>query len=86
MDTVMTNMAFARFYASIYAGSLQFGHPSDEVIVRFRNDMKILLPEFYAAVLVVSVKAVRYFERGKVLPMVHCVAIIYISHLLYRQC
>lgn len=69
-------MGFARFNASIYAGSLQSGQSSDEVIVKFRNDMETSLPEFYSAVLVISVKAVGYFESGKVLTLEHWIAAI----------
>ncbi|KAF8543709.1 hypothetical protein BDD12DRAFT_801858 [Trichophaea hybrida] len=48
METILTKMAACEFYASLYAESLQ-------------ENLGSALPEFYAAVLVFSVKAKGYF-------------------------
>ena len=57
-------MAESQFYASVYAGSLQMDFDSHETTKAFRESMKSALPEFYAAVLVFSTKAARYYRKS----------------------
>ena len=61
MDTVVINMAESQFYASVYVGSLQMNFESHGTTEAFRESMKSALPEFYAAVLVFSIRAKGYF-------------------------
>lgn len=51
---ITTKMAVCEFYASIYAESVQ--NP------KIKSSIEIALPEFYASVLVFSMKAKEYFE------------------------
>ncbi|KAF8542357.1 hypothetical protein BDD12DRAFT_802957 [Trichophaea hybrida] len=62
MDTITTKMADCEFYANLYAESLQVTLDSDRTTVAFREGMGSALPEFYAAVLVFSIKAKAYFR------------------------
>ena len=61
MDTVVTNMSHAQFYASVYVESLRVQLDSDDTTLAFRKGVESALPEFYAAVLVFSTKAKGYF-------------------------
>ncbi|KAF8535469.1 hypothetical protein BDD12DRAFT_892769 [Trichophaea hybrida] len=62
MDTITTKMADCEFYANLYAESLQVTLDSDRTTAAFREGTESALPEFYAAVLVFSVKAKAYFR------------------------
>jgi len=62
LDTITTKMAYCQFFATMYAKSLQIALDSDETTVAFREGIESALPEFYAAVLVFSVKATAYFR------------------------
>lgn len=59
-STITKNMADAQFYASIYVFSLQMDLDSTETTDTFRQTLDLALPNFYAAVLVFSVKARSY--------------------------
>lgn len=61
MNTIVTNMAYSQFYASVYAGLQQINLDSEKTTTVFREKIEFGLPKFYAAVLVFSVKANRYF-------------------------
>jgi len=61
LGTITTKMAYCQFYATMYAESLQITLDSNQTTTAFREGMASALPEFYAAVLVFSVKASAYF-------------------------
>jgi len=61
MDTITMKMANCEFYANLYAESLQSILGSDRTTTALREGMGTALPEFYATVLVFSIKAKAYF-------------------------
>jgi hypothetical protein len=68
MTTITEQIAYAQFYASIYAGSEPLKvkletKVTTEAFERMRGDA---LPSFYAAVLVFFVKAKAYFQKTSV--------------------
>ena len=63
MDTITLNMAYSESYASIYT-ALQTDRHSDDTTALLKAKMESALPEFYAAVLVFSVKAEAYFKSA----------------------
>ena len=63
ISTITLNMAYSESYASIYAVLQTDLHP-DDINDPLKAKMKSALPEFYAAVLVFSVKAKGYFESA----------------------
>ncbi|KAF8531295.1 hypothetical protein BDD12DRAFT_869896 [Trichophaea hybrida] len=67
LDTITTKMAYCQFYGTIYGESLQIALDFDQTTTAFREGMASTLPEFYAAVLVFSVKQVHISFR-QVLP------------------
>jgi hypothetical protein len=61
METILTKMAACEFYAGLYAESLHVTLNSERTTLAFEESLDSALPEFYAAVLVFSVKAKGYF-------------------------
>ena len=61
METIIVKMAECEFYASIYAESLQVTLSTHQTTLSFKESSDSALPEFYAAVVVFSVKAKAYF-------------------------
>jgi hypothetical protein len=57
MSTITMNMAYSQFYESMFAAS---NHTND----RLEASMGSALPEFYASVLVFSVKVKSYFSSA----------------------
>jgi hypothetical protein len=66
METIIVKMAECEFYASIYAESLQVTLSSHQTTLSFEESSYSALPEFYAAVVVFSVKAKAYFASTAV--------------------
>jgi hypothetical protein len=66
METIIVKMAECEFYASIYAESLQVTLSSHQTTLSFKESSYSALPEFYAAVVVFSVKAKAYFASTTV--------------------
>jgi len=58
METIIEKMAECEFYASIYAESLQVSLSTHQATLSSSDSA---LPEFYAAVVVFSIKAKAYF-------------------------
>jgi len=66
METIIEKMAECEFYASIYAESLQVTLSTHQATLSFKESSDSALPEFYAAVVVFSVKAKAYFASTAV--------------------
>lgn len=64
MSTITLNMAYSESYASIYT-ALQTDSNPEDTTDPLKAKMKSALPEFYAAVLVFSIKAKGYFESTR---------------------
>lgn len=62
METILPTMADCEVYANFYAQSLQVKFDNDRTAEAFRTEMDLALPEFYASVLVFSIKAKEYFR------------------------
>ena len=62
-ETIVAKMAICEFYANVYMETMQAGHvlSSDQMTRSLQQSLDSALPEFYAAVLVFSVKARQYF-------------------------
>ena len=65
MDTITDQMAYAQFYASIYADSeaLKVNLETKETTEAFERMAQDAMPSFYATILVFFVKAVAYFQK-----------------------
>jgi len=61
METILTRMAACEFYASLYTESLHVTLNSERTTLAFEANLDSALPEFYASILVFSVKAKGYF-------------------------
>jgi len=61
METIITKMADCEFYACMYAEFLQVTLSTHQTTQSFKQSLDSALPEFYAAVLVFSVKVKGYF-------------------------
>ena len=59
-DIVVAKMAVCEFYSSVYEETLKIGLSSTQLTDGLRKTLDLALPEFYAAVLVFSVKARQY--------------------------
>ena len=59
-DTVVAKMAVCEFYSSVYGETLKTELSSTQLTDNLRKALDIALPEFYAAVVVISVKARHY--------------------------
>ena len=68
MGTVKEQMAYAQYFASIYADfeSREVKLETKETTEAFEKMRKDAMPRFYAAVLVFFVKAKTYFQRARV--------------------
>jgi len=62
-ETIVAKMAICEFYANVYLETMQTGHilSSDQMTCSLKRSLDSALPEFYATVLVFSVKARQYF-------------------------
>ena len=62
-ETIVAKLAICEFYANVYVETMQMGNvlSSDKMTYKLRKSLDSALPEFYAAVLVFSVKARQYF-------------------------
>jgi len=63
-ETLVAKMAICEFYANVYVEAMQMGATlcSDKMTNSLQRSLDLALPEFYAAVLVFSVKARQYFD------------------------
>ena len=63
-ETIVAKMAICEFYANVYVESMQIGIAlsGDQMTHSLQQSLDSSLPEFYAAVLVFSVKARQYFD------------------------
>lgn len=63
-ETIVAKMATCEFYGSLYLETMQLGLilSSDQMTRSLQQSLDSALPEFYAAVLVFSVKARQYFD------------------------
>jgi len=59
-DTLVAKMAVCEFYSSVYGETLKTELSSTQLTNDLRKTLDLALPEFYAAVLVFSVKARQY--------------------------
>jgi len=59
-DTLVAKMAVCEFYSSVYGEALKIELSSIQLTDDLRKTLDLTLPEFYAAVLVFSVKARQY--------------------------
>ena len=66
METIIVKMAECEFYTSIYAESLQVTLSTHQTTQSFEESSYSALPEFYAAVVVFSVKVKTYFASTAV--------------------
>ena len=68
MGTIKEQMAYAQYYASIYADyeSREVNLETKETTEAFEKMRKDAMPSFYAAVLVFFVKAKSYFQKTRV--------------------
>ena len=78
-------MAECEFYASIYAESLQVTLSTHQATQSFKESSDSALPEFYAAVVVFSVKAKAYFASIAIGEICFLCRDIY-AHLLSETC
>jgi len=62
-ETIIAKMAICEFYANVYLETTQTGFTlsNDQMTYSLQHSLDSALPEFYAAVLVFSVKARQYF-------------------------
>ena len=60
-ETIVAKMATCEFYANVYAETV-IALSSDQMTCRLQQSLDTALPEFYATVLVFSVKARQYFD------------------------
>ena len=68
MGTIKEQMAYAQYFASIYADfeSREVNLETIETTEAFESLRKEAMPRFYAAVLVFFVKAKSYFQKTRV--------------------
>jgi hypothetical protein len=62
LKTIAVSMANCEFYASVFADSLNRHFTSPETSAAWGRQLQRALPEFYAAVVVFSIKAKSYFK------------------------
>jgi hypothetical protein len=62
-STIVFNMAYSQFCASIYT-ALQEKVDQDDALSKLKAEMDTALPRFYAAVLIFSVKARLYLHSA----------------------
>jgi hypothetical protein len=67
LKTIAVSMANCEFYASIFTDALNRQFTSPETSAAWERQLEMALPEFYASVLVFSVKVKGYFVSGKFL-------------------
>ena len=60
-ETIVAKMAMCEFYANVYMET-GVALSSDQMTLSLQQSLDSSLPEFYAAVLVFSVKARQYFD------------------------
>ena len=65
-QTIVTKIAICEFYANVYVETMHLGPTlsSDQMTHSLQQSLDSALPEFYAAVLVFSVKARQYFDHS----------------------
>jgi hypothetical protein len=61
LKTIAVSMANCEFYASIFAEALDRQFTSPGTTVAWEKQLETALPEFYAAVLIFSIKVKGYF-------------------------
>jgi hypothetical protein len=61
LKTIAVSMANCEFYASIFKDALNRQFDSPETSMAWEKQLERALPEFYASILVFSVKAKGYF-------------------------
>jgi hypothetical protein len=61
LKMIAVSMANCEFYASIFAGALNRRFTSPETSAAWEKQLETALPEFYASILVFSIKVKGYF-------------------------
>jgi hypothetical protein len=61
LKTIAVSMANCEFYASIFKDALNRQFENPETSVAWERQLERALPEFYAAILIFSIKARGYF-------------------------
>jgi hypothetical protein len=61
LKTIAVSMANCEFYASIFKGALNRQFENPETSMAWERQLERALPEFYAAILIFSIKAKGYF-------------------------
>jgi hypothetical protein len=64
LKTIAISMANCEFYASIFSEALEKQFTSPGTTATWEKQLETALPEFYAAVLVFSIKVKGYFMRS----------------------
>jgi hypothetical protein len=66
LKTITVSMANCEFYASIFEDALNRRLKNPETSTAWEQQLNMALPEFYAAILVFSVKAKGYFTSSAI--------------------
>jgi len=61
-ETAVAKMAICEFYANVYAETMNMGVALSQMTCTIQQSLDSALPEFYAAILVFSVKVRQYFD------------------------
>jgi hypothetical protein len=64
LKTIAVSMANCEFYASIFSESLDRQFTSSVTTAAWQEQLERALPEFYAAVLIFSIRVKGYFMRS----------------------
>jgi hypothetical protein len=78
LKTIAVSMANCEFYASIFKDALNRQFENPETSMTWEKRLERTLPEFYATILVFSVKAKGYFIRSTACKM--------FSYLFFGTC
>jgi hypothetical protein len=65
LKTIAVSMANCEFYASIFTDALNRQFTSPETAAAWERQLEMALPEFYATVVVFSIKVKGYFGSSK---------------------
>jgi hypothetical protein len=64
LNTITVSMANSEFYASIFEDALNRRFTIPETSAAWEKQLDTALPDFYAAILVFSIKAKAYFKSS----------------------
>lgn len=66
IETIVTKMAICEFYANVYVETMQMEVTlsSGQMILSLQQSLDSALPEYYASILVFSVKVRQYFDSS----------------------